>query len=69
MRTLKNALGEIFENWAEYKQMFGNFFIIVVIDLDKNNDVKSKPEATKSDKAVDEAVNLFGEDNVDIKND
>lgn len=39
------------------------------IDLDKNNDVKSKPEATKSDKAVDEAVNLFGEDNVDIKND
>ncbi|MCH4010252.1 DNA polymerase III subunit gamma/tau [Companilactobacillus sp.] len=39
------------------------------IDLDKNNDVKSKPEATKSDKTVDEAVNLFGEDNVEIKND
>ncbi|AKP66962.1 DNA polymerase III subunit gamma/tau [Companilactobacillus ginsenosidimutans] len=38
-------------------------------DSNNNNDVKSKPETTKSDETVDEAVNLFGEDNVDIKND
>lgn len=39
------------------------------IDLSKNNDVKSKPKAAKSDETIDEAVKLFGQDNVDVKND
>ncbi len=53
------------DDWPTIRQEY----ISNNIDLDNNNDVKSKPEASTSDSTVDEAVKLFGEDNVDIKND
>jgi DNA polymerase-3 subunit gamma/tau len=53
------------DDWPTIRQEY----ISSNIDLDNNNDVKSKPEASTSDSTVDEAVKLFGEDNVDIKND
>ncbi|MFD1472507.1 DNA polymerase III subunit gamma/tau [Companilactobacillus mishanensis] len=39
------------------------------VDLDNKDDVKSEPKAKKTDEAVDEAVKLFGEDAVDVKDD